>query len=46
MTEHLLTVACIALLKYVVGPAVIAWVTAKVNAKPKRKRNTSRKTTR
>lgn len=37
---------CKAFLQYVLGPAVSVWVTAKVNARPKRKRNASRKTSR
>ena len=37
---------CKAFLQYVLGPAVSVWVAAKVNAKPKRKRNASRKTSR
>jgi hypothetical protein len=44
MTRHLFDVVCIAFMQFVLGPAVLVWVTAKVNAKPKRKPH--KKTTR
>jgi len=46
MTAHDWTELGKVFMQFVLGPATVAWVTAKANAKPKRNRNASKKSTR
>jgi hypothetical protein len=46
MTTQEIVALCIAFFQFVLGPAILVWVTGKANAKPKRKRNASRKRSR
>jgi len=46
MTKLQFMELCKDFFQYVLGPIAVVWATAKVNAKPKRKRTASRKRTR
>lgn len=46
MTAHEWMELCIDLFRYLIGPVLRTWITARIDAKPKRNRNASRKTSR